>query len=100
GSEFEPMYFGLSMNFRKPGQAADETLPGLGSLTVNKNSLGGKITVTKISDSNSPYKTEYLIEYHNNDLGSTDDLNKTLGTNFKRMEGMVSFTGHEHLVVR
>ena len=100
GSEFEPMYFGLSMNFRRPGQPADEYLPGLGSLTVNKNSIGGKITITKISDSNSPYKTEYLIEYYNDDLGSTDEVNKALGTDYKRMEGFMSFTGHEHMVVR
>jgi hypothetical protein len=100
GDPNEPMYFGLSMNFRKAGQAADESLPALGSLSVNKNSIGGTITTTKITDPKSPYKTEYFIEYRNNDLGSLDEVNKLLGKDYKRLEGAINYTGHELLLVR
>lgn len=105
GSEFEPMYFGLSMNFRRRGQEEDEYLPGLGSLTVNKNSMGGEISITKITDPKSIYKTEYFITYYNPDLGSVDDLNKLYNgdqlpeKHFTRSEGVFTFTGFEKLTV-
>jgi hypothetical protein len=106
GDQFDPMYFGVAFNFTNEGEEEEiGTGQFPGSITISKNDPDVKVTVRKINDPDSPYKTEYIFEMDRNpnDATSTDKL---LGTNIQAMADAMKTamgmkdSGREYITVK
>lgn len=102
----EPMSFGINFNFQNEGE---ENAIGGGSLPngvfATENDDGVKITTKRITDPNSPYKTEYLVEMDRK-VGDSDTADQYMGSGLKAiadvMKGISNYKeeGSEHLRIR
>lgn len=106
GNEYDPMYFGIGFNFTNEGEDEEigtGSFPG--SVTISKIDLDARVTVRKINDPDSPYKTEYLFEMDRDPTDATK-ADKLFGTNIQGMAdamknamGMKD-SGREYITVR
>ncbi|MBS1620794.1 MAG: Ig-like domain-containing protein [Bacteroidetes bacterium] len=100
--EQEPMRFSILFNFKN--EEEDNEI-GTGSFPsdagVREGEEGAKIIKKKITDTESPYKTEYIAEL-NRKLGDVSSVDKLLGTHFKEIREALNYkeSGKEHLRIR
>lgn len=115
GNELDPMYFAIGFNFTNEGEEEEiGTGPFPGSVNISKIDMDARVTVRKINDPDSPYKTEYIFEM-DRDPTSTENLQKLdsnqflgngMGTKLKNMaDGMknamgMKDSGREYITVR
>jgi hypothetical protein len=98
----DPMSFGIYFNFENEGEENEIGTGGFpDGVSVNENDNGARITTKKITDPDSPYKTEYLVELDRK-VVDVEAADKLLGTNFKGLYDAMNYKneGTEHLRIR
>jgi len=98
-TEFEPMYFGIEFHCENEDDDNEiRTGPFPGGVTLTKNDYNTKFTIKKITDPQSPYKTDYMIEMLR-DPGSLKEVSKDIGKDITGLQKLSGYTGTEVIAV-